>query len=46
MNPLITPADLAALDGAVILDVRWKLGGPPGRDSYREGTSPARSSAT
>ncbi|GIH76385.1 sulfurtransferase [Planobispora longispora] len=40
MNPLITPADLAALDGAVILDVRWKLGGPPGRDSYREGHVP------
>jgi thiosulfate/3-mercaptopyruvate sulfurtransferase len=36
--PLISPADLAALlDGAeppTVLDVRWRLGGPPGRLAY------------
>ncbi|MEV4168708.1 sulfurtransferase [Nonomuraea sp. NPDC049709] len=36
-SPLITPADLAALDGATVLDVRWRLGGPPGLEFYREG---------
>ncbi|SEG41460.1 thiosulfate/3-mercaptopyruvate sulfurtransferase [Nonomuraea solani] len=36
-SPLITPAELAALDGATVLDVRWRLGGPPGAESYREG---------
>ncbi|WP_068925416.1 sulfurtransferase [Planobispora rosea] len=40
MSPLITPADLAALDGAAVLDVRWRLGGPPGAESYREGHIP------
>jgi thiosulfate/3-mercaptopyruvate sulfurtransferase len=38
---LITPAALAAgLSDPVILDVRWRLGGPPGIDSYREGHLP------
>ncbi|WP_043614486.1 sulfurtransferase [Nonomuraea candida] len=36
-SPLITPAGLAALGGATVLDVRWRLGGPPGIESYREG---------
>ncbi|MEV4081441.1 sulfurtransferase [Nonomuraea fuscirosea] len=36
-SPLITPAGLAALDGATVLDVRWRLGGPPGEQFYREG---------
>ncbi|MGW0805227.1 sulfurtransferase [Nonomuraea sp. NPDC002799] len=36
-SPLITPAELAALDGATVLDVRWRLGGPPGADLFREG---------
>ncbi|GAA2215611.1 sulfurtransferase [Nonomuraea monospora] len=36
-SPLITPAELSALDGATVLDVRWRLGGPPGIDFYREG---------
>ncbi|AQZ69926.1 Thiosulfate sulfurtransferase, rhodanese [[Actinomadura] parvosata subsp. kistnae] len=40
-SPLITATDLAALTepaGAVtVLDVRWRLGGPPGLDFYREG---------
>ncbi|MCK2217712.1 sulfurtransferase [Actinomadura sp. ATCC 31491] len=40
-GPLITPAALAALDGEVtLLDVRWRLGGPPGLDLYREGHLP------
>jgi thiosulfate/3-mercaptopyruvate sulfurtransferase len=41
MTPLITVAGLrAALDGPeppVLLDTRWRLGGPPGIDSYRAG---------
>ncbi|GGP10015.1 sulfurtransferase [Nonomuraea glycinis] len=41
MSPLITPDDLAAsLDGASVLDVRWRLGGPPGIGMYREGHLP------
>ncbi|PZG22262.1 sulfurtransferase [Nonomuraea aridisoli] len=36
-SPLITPEQLAALEGATVLDVRWRLGGPPGLESYREG---------
>jgi thiosulfate/3-mercaptopyruvate sulfurtransferase len=41
--PLITAAELAAAlnePGLVLLDVRWRLGGPPGRDSYRAGHLP------
>ncbi|HMH93483.1 MAG TPA: sulfurtransferase [Streptosporangiaceae bacterium] len=41
---LITVGDLAAgLRGApppVVLDVRWRLGGPPGAESYRAGHIP------
>ncbi|QRP44072.1 sulfurtransferase [Amycolatopsis sp. FDAARGOS 1241] len=43
MGPLITPAEFAALPDAerpVVLDVRWRLAGPPGADSYREGHVP------
>ncbi|MEV4097676.1 sulfurtransferase [Streptosporangium saharense] len=40
MSPLITPSELSALTGATILDVRWKLGGPPGADLFREGHIP------
>nr|WP_223166289.1 sulfurtransferase [Nonomuraea sp. SYSU D8015] len=36
-SPLITPADLAALGDVTLLDVRWRLGGPPGVELYREG---------
>jgi thiosulfate/3-mercaptopyruvate sulfurtransferase len=36
MSPLITPSELADLPEVTVLDVRWKLGGPPGIDSYRE----------
>ena len=38
MHPLITPQALADALGArpatVVLDVRWRLGGPPGRQDY------------
>ncbi|TMR95184.1 sulfurtransferase [Nonomuraea basaltis] len=36
-SPLITPAELAALGDVTVLDVRWRLGGPPGVELYREG---------
>ncbi len=32
--------ELAGQPGPVLLDVRWRLGGPPGLDSYREGHLP------
>ncbi|MBF8187893.1 sulfurtransferase [Nonomuraea sp. K274] len=37
---LISPDGLAALDGATVLDIRWRLGGPPGVGLYREGHIP------
>ncbi|SFB37987.1 thiosulfate/3-mercaptopyruvate sulfurtransferase [Amycolatopsis marina] len=46
MRSLMTTIDLAGrLEGAppqrpVLLDVRWRLAGPPGRDSYRSGHLP------
>jgi len=44
MTALISPEDLAAaLAGErrpTVLDVRWRLGGPPGRDSYAQGHVP------
>src|SRR5260370_35300751 len=33
-------AELANEPGLVVLDVRWRLGGPPGLDRYREGHLP------
>ncbi|WP_228973289.1 sulfurtransferase [Streptomyces sp. DH12] len=46
-NPLVSPADLAAELAApgpggapVLLDVRWELGGPPGRPAYEAGHLP------
>ncbi|HEY5836606.1 sulfurtransferase [Streptomyces sp.] len=40
-KPLITPDDLAGtLREAVILDIRWQLGGPPGHEAYRKGHIP------
>ncbi|MGI5274635.1 sulfurtransferase [Nonomuraea sp. CA-218870] len=39
-GPLITPSALAALGEVTLLDVRWRLGGPPGLDLYREGHLP------
>jgi thiosulfate/3-mercaptopyruvate sulfurtransferase len=45
VHPLISVSDLAAgLDSGAppaLLDVRWKIGGPPGIDSYRAGHIPA-----
>jgi thiosulfate/3-mercaptopyruvate sulfurtransferase len=44
VHPLISVAELAtALEGdpsAALLDVRWKIGGPAGIDSYRAGHIP------
>ncbi|MZE77694.1 sulfurtransferase, partial [Streptomyces sp. SID5475] len=44
MDTLITASDLAreAAGGSppVLLDVRWQLGGPPGRPAYEEGHIP------
>ncbi|MER6946082.1 sulfurtransferase [Nonomuraea sp. NPDC000554] len=40
MSPLITFAELAALHGASVLDVRHRLGGPPGIGLYDEGHIP------
>jgi thiosulfate/3-mercaptopyruvate sulfurtransferase len=41
VDVLIQPADLlAAPDRYVLLDVRWKLGGPPGHDEYFKGHLP------
>ncbi|ANN16473.1 3-mercaptopyruvate sulfurtransferase [Amycolatopsis orientalis] len=46
MRPMITTSELAAqLSGpesarSVVLDVRWRLAGPPGADSYREAHLP------
>ncbi|TVZ00619.1 sulfurtransferase [Trebonia kvetii] len=43
-SPLIEPGELAALlashDPPALLDVRWRLGGPPGRELYRVGHLP------
>lgn len=45
MDPLIGVAalgrELAAPVPPVLLDVRWRLGGPPGTDSYRAGHLPS-----
>jgi thiosulfate/3-mercaptopyruvate sulfurtransferase len=44
-NPLVGVADLArelaAPQPPMLLDVRWRLGGPPGIDAYRAGHLPA-----
>ncbi|WP_328710674.1 sulfurtransferase [Microbispora hainanensis] len=40
MSPLITPEELAAIGDASILDVRWRLGGPPGIEAYHEAHIP------
>ena len=44
MRPLITVEDLATRlgqpDGPVVLDVRWSLLGPPGREDYERGHLP------
>ena len=44
MTPLIDARDLAAALASPtpprVLDVRWKLGGPPGRGEYERGHIP------
>lgn len=44
MNSLITSEelarDLAGATSPVVLDIRWQLGGPPGRSDYAEGHIP------
>jgi thiosulfate/3-mercaptopyruvate sulfurtransferase len=41
MDPIISAADLADhADAAVLLDVRYQLGGPPGRPEYEAGHIP------
>ncbi|MFD0665301.1 sulfurtransferase [Thermocatellispora tengchongensis] len=40
-SPLITPGELSAMSPRpTVLDVRWRLAGPPGAESYREGHLP------
>jgi thiosulfate/3-mercaptopyruvate sulfurtransferase len=41
VHPLITPAELAQVLGTVtVLDVRYRLGGPPGRGEFEAGHVP------
>lgn len=43
VSPLVTPAELLALLGesdVTLLDVRWRLNGPPGHDDYEAGHLP------
>jgi thiosulfate/3-mercaptopyruvate sulfurtransferase len=41
MEPIISAAELAdALDGTAILDVRYRMGGPPGHGEYAKGHIP------
>ena len=40
VSPAALAGELASESGPVLLDVRWRLGGPPGLDSYREGHLP------
>lgn len=40
VSPAALAEELACEPGPALLDVRWRLGGPPGLDSYREGHLP------
>jgi thiosulfate/3-mercaptopyruvate sulfurtransferase len=40
VSPAVLSDELAGRSGPVLLDVRWRLGGPPGLNSYREGHLP------
>jgi thiosulfate/3-mercaptopyruvate sulfurtransferase len=40
VSPAALAQELAGKPGPVLLDVRWRLGGPPGLDTYREGHLP------
>jgi thiosulfate/3-mercaptopyruvate sulfurtransferase len=40
VSPAGQPAALPAVGGLTVLDVRWRLGGPPGRELYAAGHIP------
>lgn len=40
VSPTALAEELASEPEPVLLDVRWRLGGPPGLDIYREGHLP------
>jgi len=40
VSPAALAGELTGQPAPVLLDVRWRLGGPPGLDSYREGHVP------
>jgi thiosulfate/3-mercaptopyruvate sulfurtransferase len=40
VSPAALAEELASEAGPALLDLRWRLGGPPGLDSYREGHLP------
>jgi thiosulfate/3-mercaptopyruvate sulfurtransferase len=40
VSAAVLAEELATDPGPVLLDVRWRLGGPPGLDIYREGHLP------
>jgi thiosulfate/3-mercaptopyruvate sulfurtransferase len=40
VSPAALAEELASEPGPVLLDVRWRLGGPPGLDAYRDGHLP------
>ena len=40
VSPAALAGELAAGPGPVLLDARWRLGGPPGIDSYHQGHLP------
>ena len=40
VSPAALAGELASEQAPALLDVRWRLGGPPGLDSYREGHLP------
>ena len=40
VSPAALAEELASEPGPALLDVRWRLGGPPGLDSYRAGHLP------
>jgi len=40
VSSAVLAEQLASEPGPVLLDIRWRLGGPPGLDSYRKGHLP------
>jgi len=45
-DPAALARELAGTAPPLVIDARWRLGGPPGADSYRAGHLPALSSST